>query len=68
MASNQVASQHVGLTEVAELTEDDMLRSCDKIASLSRKENPLHPASKFNAEFDIGCSISFFKEQQLAVG
>jgi hypothetical protein len=64
VASNQVTSAHAGLTEIAKLSEDDMLRNFDKTASLSRKKNPLHPATKFNAKFDLGGSTGFFKNNQ----
>jgi hypothetical protein len=59
VASIQITSEHVVLTEIAEFTEDDMLRSCDKIASLSLKKNPLHPATKLIPCFDLGGSIGF---------
>jgi hypothetical protein len=61
VASNQVASGHVSLTEIAKLTADDVLRSCDKTASLSRKKNPLHPATKFMQSSKLGGSIGFKK-------
>jgi hypothetical protein len=57
VASTQLASEHVDLTEIVEFTEDDMLRSCDKTAFSPQKKNPLHPATKFNAEFKLGGSI-----------
>jgi hypothetical protein len=41
-----------------------MLRSFDETAFSPRKKNALYPASKFNAELNIGRSIGFKKQEQ----
>jgi hypothetical protein len=67
VASIQMAAEHVVHTEIAEFTEDDMLRSSIRSPSPSLfknregKKNPLHPAAKFISSFGFGASIGFKK-------